>query len=124
MGDYHNLYLKTDVLLLSDVFENFRDICMESYHLDPAHFYASPGLAWEAMLKMLQLLDDIDMVLMIEQGVRGRVSMISKKYSKANNPMVSDYDPSKPNIWLTYLDMNNLYGTMSMPLSDSVLKNN
>lgn len=123
MGDYHDLYLKMDVLLLSDVFENFRDICLKSYHLDPTHFYISPGLAWEAMLKMtkvkLQLLDDIDMVLMIEQGIRGGVSMISKKYAKANNPTVSDYDPSKPNTWLSYLDMNNLYGTsMSMPLPE------
>ncbi|KAK3083783.1 hypothetical protein FSP39_003181 [Pinctada imbricata] len=123
MGDYHDLYLKTDVLLLADVFENFRNICLDSYHLDPAHFYTSPGLAWEAMLKMskvkLQLLDDIDMVLMIEKGVRGGVSMISKKFAKANNPMVPDYDSSKPNTWLTYLDMNNLYGTsMSEPLPE------
>lgn len=123
MGDYHDLYLKMDVLLLSDVFENFRDICLKSYHLDPAHFYTSPGMAWEAMLKMtkvkLQLLDDIDMVLMIEQGIRGGVSMISKKYAKANNPSVSDYDPFKPNTWLSYLDMNNFYGTsMPMPLPE------
>ena len=123
MTSYHNLYLMSDVLLLADVFENFRDLCLESYHLDPAHFYTSPRLAWEAMLKMtkvkLQLLDDIDMVLMIEKGVRGGVSMISKKYAKANNPMVSDYDPSKPKSWITYLDMNNLYGTsMSEPLPE------
>ena len=125
MSSYHNLYLLSDVLLLADVFENFRDLCLESYHLDPAHFYTSPGLAWEAMLKMtkvkLQLLDDIDMVLMIEKGVRGGVSMISKKYAKANNPMVSGYDPSKPNSWITYLDMNNLYGTSmseSLPEKD------
>ena len=123
MTSYHNLYLLSDVLLLADVFENFRDLCLESYHLDPAHFYTSPGLAWEAMLKMtkvkLQLLDDIDMVLMIEKGVRGGVSMISKKYAKANNPMVSGYDPSKPKSWITYLDMNNLYGTsMSEPLPE------
>ncbi|XP_061191773.1 uncharacterized protein LOC133200019 [Saccostrea echinata] len=123
MGDYHDLYLKTDVLLLSDVFENFRDLCLDAYHLDPAHFFTSPGLAWEAMLKMikvkLQLFDEIDMILMIEQGIRGGVSMISKKYAKANNPMVSDFDPSKPKTWLTYLDMHNLYGTsMSMPLPE------
>lgn len=124
MGDSHDLYLKTDVLLLSEVFENFREICLKSYHLDHINFYTSPGLAWEAMLKMtkvkLQLLDDIDMVLMIEQGIRGGVSMISKKYAKANNPMVSDYAPSKPITWLSYyLDMNNLYGTsMSMPLPE------
>lgn len=106
MGDYHDLYLNADVLLLSDVFENFRKICLESYHLDPSHFYTSPGLALEAMLKItkvkLQLLDDIDMVLLIEQGIRGGVSMISKKYAKTNNPLVSDYDSSKPNTCLTF----------------------
>ena len=123
MGSYHDLYLRTDVLLLSDVFENFRNICLKAYHLDPAHFFTSPGLAWEAMLKMtkvkLQLLDDIDMVLMIEQGIRGGVSMISKKYAKANNPLVTNYDSFKPTSWITYLDMNNLYGTsMSMPLPE------
>lgn len=98
----------------------FRSICLEYYHLDPAHYYTSPGLAWDAMLKMtggrLQLLEDIDMVLMIENGIRGGVSMISKKYAKANNP-------SKPTTWLTYLDINNLYGTiMSDPLPEKDFK--
>ncbi|XP_069109117.1 uncharacterized protein [Argopecten irradians] len=114
-GEYHDLYLKTDVLLLADVFENFRSISLDYYHLDPAHYYTAPGFSWEAMLKMtgveLQLLDDIDMVLMVEKGVRGGVSMISKKFAQANNPKAPGYDPSKPNTWLTYLDMNNLYGT-------------
>ena len=55
MGSYHDLYLRTDVLLLSDVFENFRNICLKAYHLDPAHFFTSPGLAWEAMLKMTKV---------------------------------------------------------------------
>lgn len=95
MGDYHDLYLKYDVLLLSDVFENFRELCLDAYHLDPAHFYTLPGLAWEAMLKMtkvkLQLFEDVGMVLMIEQQIRGGDSMNSKKYAIANNPMVSDY---------------------------------
>jgi len=122
-GEYHDLYLMTDVLLLADVFENFRSLCLSYYHLDAAHYFTSPGLAWDAMLKMtgakLQLLDDIDMVLMIENGIRGGVSLISKKYAKANNPHVPDYDPSKPNTWITYLDMNNLYGTcMSDPLPE------
>ena len=122
-GQYHDLYLKTDVILLADVFENFRQVCLEYYELDPAHYYSSPGFAWEAMLKMtgvkLQLLDDIDMVLMVEKGMRGGISMISKKYAKANNPQVPDFDPSQPTTWLTYLDMNNLYGTsMSEPLPE------
>ena len=113
-GQYHDLYLKTDVILLTDVFENFRKMCQTYYQLDPAHYYSSPGFAWDAMLKMtdakLQLLDDIDMVLMIERGMRGGISMISKKYAKANNPMVPGYDSSKNTSWLAFYDMNNLYG--------------
>ena len=72
MGDYHDLYLKTDVLLLADVFENFRKKCLEYYALDPAHYYTAPGLSCDAALKMtkvnLELLDDIDMHLMVEKG--------------------------------------------------------
>lgn len=122
-GQYHDLYLVTDVILLADVFENFRSICLEYYNLDAAHYFASPGLARDAMLKMigiqLQLIDDIDMFLMIENCIRGGVSMISKTYAKAYNPQVSEYDPTKPTTWLTYLDMNNLYGTsMSDPLPE------
>ena len=122
-GQYHDLYLKTDVILLADVFENFRNMCQTYYQLNPAHYYSSPGFAWEAMLKMsgvkLQLLDDINMVLMIESGMRGGISMVTKKYATANNPLVPGYDPSKPNTWLTYLDMNNLYSsTMSVALPE------
>ena len=78
--DYHNLYNETDVLLLADVFESFRNICIKNYKLDPAHYYTAPGLAWDACLKMtgvkLELLSDIDMLLMVEKGIRGGVSMI------------------------------------------------
>ena len=81
--DYHNLYLKTDVLLLADVFENFRDVCIENYKLDPAWYYTVPGLAWDACLKKtevrLELLNDIDMLLMIEKGIRGGVFYNNKK---------------------------------------------
>ena len=89
MREYHNLYLMSDVILLADVFETFRDVCMKNYRLDPAHYYTAPGLSWDAMLKKtkvnLELLSDPDMLLMIENGIRGGVSMISKRYAKANN---------------------------------------
>ena len=114
LGDYHDIYLKSDVLLLADVFENFRNVCLKSYSLDPAHYFTAPGLAWDAMLKLtkakLQLIDDIDMYLMIESGLRGGVSMVSNKYAKANNPYMSEYDPTKSHNYITYLDANNLYG--------------
>ena len=121
MGDYHDLYVKTDVALLADVFENFRNLCQEQYGLDPAQYYTSPGLSWDALLKKteveLELLTDYEMHLFVERGMRGGISMVSKRYAKANNPLVQDYDPSKPNKYIAYLDANNLYGwVMIMPL--------
>jgi len=114
LGDYHDLYLRTDVLLLADVFERFRKTAIETYKLDPAHYYTAPGMSWDSMLKYtkveLQLLDDPDMYLMVESGIRGGVSMITKKHAEANNPYVDTHDPSKPNNYLMYLDANNLYG--------------
>jgi hypothetical protein len=114
LGQYHDLYMVTDTLLLADVFENFRKLCLEYYDLDPAHFYTAPGLAWQACLKMtgvkLELLTDIDMYLFIEHGLRGGISTISNRYAKANNCYLPDYDPSQPNVFISYLDANNLYG--------------
>ena len=101
MGDYHDLYLMSDVLLLADVFENFRSVCLKAYNLDPCHFYTSPGLAWQSCLKMtdveLELLTDPDMYLFIEEGLRGGISMICNRFSKVNNPYVPDYDPKQEN---------------------------
>ena len=121
MGEYHDLYLKSDILLLADVFEEFRSVCLENYQLDPAWYYKSPGLAWDAALKKtgvrLELLRDPDMLLMFEEGIRG-VSMITKRYGKANNPyMGKDFDKNYPTKYLAYLDANNLYGwAMCKPL--------
>ena len=112
--DYHNLYLKTDVLLLADVFENFRKNCLKYYHLDPAHYYTSPGLAWDACLKetrqQLELLHDYDMLMMIEKGIRGGMTHISKRYAEANNKYMKSYNPEKESSFIQYLDANNLYG--------------
>ena len=121
MRDYHDLYLKTDVLQLADVFENFRKICQKNYNLDPAWYYTTPGLAWDALLKFtnikLELLADYDMVLMIEKGTRGGISSAITRYSEANNKYMADYDPAKPSKFIQYLDANNLYGyAMSKPL--------
>ena len=123
MGDYHDVYLKSDVLLLADVFESFRDMAMETYKLDPAHYFTAPGFSWDSMLKYtgveLDLLNDPDMYLMVESGIRGGVSMITKKFAKANNPYVDDYNPAKPINYLMYLDANNLYGwAMSQKLPE------
>ena len=112
--DYHDLYLKSDVLLLADVFENFRKTCLKHYSLDPAHYYTSPGLVWDACLKetgqQLELLHNYDMLMMFERGIRGGMTHIAKRYSEANNKYMKDYDPDKPSKFIQYLDANNLYG--------------
>ena len=113
MGDYHNHYLKKDVLLLADVFEKFIGTCLKYYGLDPCHYFSSPGLSWDAMLKMtdikLEKISDIDKYLFIEKGLRGRISYIAKRYAKAINKYMNDYDPKKQSAFISYLDMNNLY---------------
>ena len=121
MGDYHDHYMVADVLLLADVFESFRSNCLKNYGLDPCHYFSSPGMAWDAMLSMteikLEVISDVDKYLFVEKGIRGGVSFIGKRYSKANNPMVSDFDEEKPTTFITYLDANNLYGwAMCKPL--------
>ena len=114
MGDYHDLYLKSDILLLADVFENFRKTCLQYYKLDPCHYFTSPGLSWDAMLKMtdikLELITDIDMYQFIEKGLRGGVSYIANRYGKANNKYMKEYDEKAPSKYIMYLDANNLYG--------------
>ena len=114
LGDYHDLYLVSDVLLLTDVFENFRKTCMQYYKLDPCHYFTSPSLSWDAMLKMtnikLELMTDIDMFQFIEKGMRGGVSYIANRYGNANNKYMKEYDEKAPSKYIMYLDANNLYG--------------
>ena len=108
------IFISKLLLLLADVFENFRKTSLEYYKLDPRHYYTVPGLSWDACLKPtkqeLQLLTDYDMLMMFEQGIRGGMSFISKRYAEANNKYMKDYDEKKPSTFIHYLDANSLYG--------------
>lgn len=125
LGEYTDLYLKCDVLLLCDIFEKFRNSSLEYYNLDPTYYVSSPGLSWDAMLLYtgvkLDLLDDKDMYEMIENGIRGGLAQCSLRHAKANNKYMPNYDESLPSSYLIYLDCNNLYGyamMQKMPMSD------
>ena len=114
LGEYHDLYVQSDTLLLADVFENFRDMCLKEYELDPAHFLSLPGLARQACLKKtgveLELLTDYDMLLMVEEGIRGGTCHSIHRYAKANNKYMKNYNNNEESSYIQYLDANNLYG--------------
>lgn len=114
LGEYTDLYLKTDVILLADVFENFRRTCKINYKLDPAFYMTAPGLSFDAMLLKtkvkLELIENLEILRMIQKGIRGGVCLCSTRYAKANNKYISNYDPYMPDNYLLYIDCNNLYG--------------
>ena len=114
LGEYHDLYVQSDTLLLADVLENLRDKCLEIHELDPAYFLSAPGLAWQASFQETmvnsELLTDNDMLMMFEDGIRGRMCPTVHRYSKANNKYMNNYDKNKILSFLLYLDANNLYG--------------
>ena len=122
LGEYHDLYVQSDTLLLADVFENFRNKCLEVYELDPGHFLSLPGLAWQACLKKtnikLELLTDYYMLLMVEEGIREGICHSIHRYTKANNKYKKDYNKNIESSYIQYSDANNLYGwAMSQKLS-------
>ena len=106
--------MQSDTLLLADVFKNFRDMCLKEYELDPAHFLSLSGLAWQACLKKtnveLELLTNYDMLLMVEEGIRGRICHSIQRYAKANNKYMKNYNNNEESTYIQYLDANNLYG--------------
>ena len=114
LGVCHDLHVHCDTLLLIDVFENFRNKCIEIYELDPAHFLSAPGLAWQPCLKKtgvkLELLTDYDMLLMVEKGIRcGRCQAIGR-CTKVNNKYMKNYDKNVESSYLIHLDTNSSYG--------------
>ena len=127
LGEYHDLYAQSDILLLADVFENFRDKCIEIYELDPVYFVSAPGLAWQACLKKtgvkLELLTNYDMLLMVENGIREEICQATHRYAKANNKYMKNYDKNNESSYIAFLNANNLYGwAISQKLSLNCFK--
>ena len=114
MGEYYDFYLKTDVLLLTDVFENFREVDIKTYNLDPAHYITGCSYSFDASIKQygkrIELFNDeqSDMYLFIENGIRGGMSFIGHRYSRANNKYMANYNKEKPSKYIMYYDANNL----------------
>ena len=125
LGECHDLYVQSDMLLLEDVFENFRNMSLEIYGLDPAYFVSALRLAWQACLKKaevkLELLTDYDMLLMTEKGIRGGICQAVHRFAKTNNKYMRNYDKSIESSYIEYLDANNLYGwamSQKLPVND------
>ena len=114
LGNYHDLLVQSDTLLLLDVFQEFRKTCIKEYELDPCDLVSAPDLSWKACLKLtnvkLELLKDKDMLLMLEKGIRGGISQAIHKYAKGNNKYMKNYNKNITSSYLQYLDANNLYG--------------
>ena len=127
MRQFYDLYLILDVLLLADVFENFRRMSLNYYELDPCHYYTLPGLSFDACLKMtkieLELLCDPEQFVFVENSIRGGVSVVSHRHATANNEFVPDYNPDDPTSWILCVDANNLYcHAMSQPLTTGIFQ--
>ena len=105
-GDYHDLYVQSNTLLLAYVFENFRNKCIEIYELDPVHFLSTSRLTWQACLKKteieLELLTNNDMLLMVEKGTRGGICQAIHRNAKANNKYMKNYDKNTTSSYLAY----------------------
>ena len=108
LGDYHDLYVQSDTLLLADIFEHFRKMCIKVYELDSAHFLSAPGLAWQVCLKKteveLELVANVDMLLMIEKGIRGGICHAIHRYAEANNKYMIYHDENKEILYILYFD--------------------
>ena len=131
LGEYHDLYVQSDTLLFADVFQNFRNMCIKVYELDPAHFLSLPGLAWQACLKKtnvkLESLTDYDMLLMVEEEIRGGICHSIHRYAKTNNKYMKKYNKNEESSYIQYLDANNLYGwamSQKLPVNDFKWINN
>ena len=114
LGEYHDLYVQSDTLLLADLFKNVRNVCLDIYKLDPVKFLSALGSAWQAALKKtkvkLDLLTDINVLLMVEKGIRGGICHSICQYAKADDKYMKDYDENKEPSYIQYWDVNNLYG--------------
>ena len=118
LGDYHDIYLRTDVFLLTDIFQKFREVCMQVYKLDPAHFCSAPNLSWDAILfttgLKLELLQDIDQLLFFEKGIRGGINGLGAlRHFEANNKYLENFNSNEESIFGAFFDVTSLYaGTM------------